>query len=298
MNIRNTNDDKQNAPALKVYMNEGVLAELPENSVWPGLEGLDSMNRLKEDGFEGIQLGMGQKVDGSPIGYCQMAAITDPSVSMQYAGYFLSLGAECLTVHVGTGMEDDDQVFRLVESVLEASSSTNLPIYIETHRATVTQDIWRTVKLTEKFPEIRFNGDFSHYYTGLEMRYGDFDAKLDFMQPIFDRTRFMHGRIGTPGNMQVTIGDGQSRPLMATGEADFLADHKEIWIRAFMGFLKTAEQGDYFIFTPELLSASIYYGRKFMVNGQLTEESDRYAESLIYAQIARECFSEAQKRLK
>ena len=56
--------------------------------------------------------------------------------------------------------------------------------------------------------EIRFNGDFSHYYTGQEMVYGDIEAKWTFMQPIFDRVRFIHARIGSPGCMQVDIGDG------------------------------------------------------------------------------------------
>ena len=53
-------------------------------------------------------------------------------------------------------------------------------------------------ELTKRFPEIRFNADFSHYYCGQEMVYGDFEAKLDFMAPIFERVGFIHGRIAAP----------------------------------------------------------------------------------------------------
>lgn len=62
-----------------------------------------------------------------------------------------------------------DEVAALVDAILAASSRHNLPIFLETHRATITQDIWRTVQITKRFPEVWFNGDFSHYHCGQEM---------------------------------------------------------------------------------------------------------------------------------
>ena len=105
----------------------------------------------------------------------------------------------------------------MIGSVLEASARHRIPLYPETHRATVFQDLWRTVQLVRRFPELRFNGDFSHWYTGLEMVYGGFEKKLEFIQPVLDRVRFLHGRIGTPGCIQVDIGDGDAlgRPYVA-----------------------------------------------------------------------------------
>ena len=51
-------------------------------------------------------------------------------------------------------MESDREVDNLVESILSASEKYKLPAFIETHRATITQDMWRTVELTKRFPEI------------------------------------------------------------------------------------------------------------------------------------------------
>ena len=93
------------------------------------------------------------------------------------------------------------------------------------------------------------------------------------------------------------IMQGEATPAQAYGEVNFLDHFKEIWTRAFHGFLKTAEKGDYFIFCPELLDSTHYYARKFPSNGELVEESDRYAESILYGKIARECFKEAQARM-
>ena len=119
-------------------------------------------------------------------------------------------GLECLTLHVGWGYEDEDEATQLIEAVLDASARYSVPLYVETHRATLFQDIWRTVQFVRRFPQLQFNGDFSHWYTGLEMVYGGFENKLACIQPVIERIRFLHGRIGNPGCMQVDVGDMQA----------------------------------------------------------------------------------------
>jgi hypothetical protein len=297
---RFTNGRTADAPSLRVYLNLDNLVDLPADSLWPGLEGLARMERLATDGFEGVQLtDDGPPLAASPLPHCGLNRINTPGEADAIAARHASRGDVCLTVHAGWGIEDDDEVFRLVESILAASDRHALPIFIETHRATITQDMWRTVKLTEKFPEIRFNCDLSHYYTGQEMVYGGLEMKLSFMEPILARTGFMHGRIGSPGCMQVAIGDGSGRPATAHGLVDFPADFREMWTRAMAGFLRAAGSGDFLIFAPELLAGTHYYARLFPgSDGTLAEESDRYREALVYQKIAREAFREARSRIQ
>lgn len=199
-------------------------------------------------------------------------------------------GYACATLHVGTGFEGDAQMFAVAEDIVRASERRNFPLYIETHRATITTDIWRTVELARKLPDVRFNGDFSHWYTGHEMVYGDLAAKLNFMAPVFERVRYIHGRIGNPGCMQVDIGDGVGRTYV---------DHfEEMWTRSFVGFLKSAKPGDYICFAPELLGPNIYYARLIKNSqGEPQEECDRWEQALLYTRIARKCFDAAQKRI-
>ena len=282
---------------LRYFLNLDTLDRLPASSIWPGLIGPERENRLLADGFEGVQQ---TRTDPLPeetrLAWCGCGRINTPEEADPLAAQHAALGHECLTVHAGWGIEDDDAVDRIVEAILRASERQKIPIYIETHRATLTQDMWRTVKLTERFPEIRFNGDFSHYYTGQEMKYGDFAAKLDFLQPVFDRVRFMHGRIGNPCCMQVPVGDGIRRPPHDTGAVDVLDHFRQLWTRAFEGFLRTAAPGEQLVFCPEILSEEHYYARVFPdARGRMTEESDRYAEALVYNRIAAECMRNALK---
>lgn len=294
------NDGSADAPKLLAYLNLANLDDLRADSLWPGpLTGAARDARLAADGFAGIQcVNSSPPPGGTRLRHCGSDRVNLPAEADSVVARHAALGHDCLTLHVGWGLEDDAEIDRLVEAVLLASQRHALPVYIETHRATITQDLWRTVQLTKRFPEVRFNGDFSHFYTGQELAYGDLPTKLAFMAPIFERVAFMHGRIGSSGCMQVSIGDGQGRPPAAHGVVDFLDDFKALWTHAMLGFLRHAGPGDCLIFCPELLSGAYYYARRFpSPAGPLTEESDRYREALVYNDIARACFAAARARL-
>jgi len=183
-------------------------------------------------------------------------------------------------------MESDTEMDILVQYVLDCSKKIDMPIYIETHRATITQDLFRTVELTKRFPEVRFNGDFSHWYTGQEMVYGGIENKWNFIQPVFDRVRFMHGRIGNPGCIQVDVKNDKN--------LEYVNHFKEMWKRSFLGFLKTAQLGDYICFTIELLKADIFYARTIPTKDSEKEEGDRWQQALLYKEIVQECWESAK----
>ena len=295
---KNLNDGSNSTPRLKIYLNLGTLVDLPSHSIWPQLKGAEALARLKADGFEGVQDGDPEICSAVGIGCAGSGRVDSLTDAEALARKLKSLGHEAATVHVGSGFENDAEMDTLVHSILKASDEVDFPLYIETHRATITQDAWRTIQLTQRIPEIRFNGDFSHFYTGQELPYGDLEAKWRAVQPIFDRVRFLHGRIGNTACMQVDVGDGKSNVPQFFGIHDFMAHFREMWTRAMAGFLASAKPGDFLVFAPEILAPYIYYGRKFPApDGTLREESDRYAQSLVYAKIARECFAAAKKRV-
>lgn len=293
------NDGTTEAPKLRVYLNLDNLADPDAGFSGPSMDHPDRDARLSADGFEGVQLTSdAPPCAGSFLPFCGLDRINQPSDADEIFAKHAARGDLCLTVHAGWGIEDDDGVFRLVDAILSASQTHRLPVFIETHRATITQDMWRTVQITRRFPEVRFNGDFSHYYCGQEMVYGGMEMKLEFMRPIFDRIGFIHGRIASPGNMQVPVESSTGRPRMAHGMADYLADFREMWTLAMTGFLRAAGPGDVLVFSPELLSGRYYYARLFPdPSGRLVEECDRYAQALVYLGIARECFAAAQARV-
>jgi len=292
------NDGSTAPPKLRVYLNLGNLTDLRADSLWPGLLAEACDERLLADGFEGVQLISDGAYSGR-LPFTGLDRINVPADADAVAEKHASRGDACITVHAGWGLEDEADVFRLVEAILAASERHKLPIFLETHRATITQDLWRTVQIAKRFPEVRFNGDFSHYYCGQELVYGDWETKLKFMEPIFSRIGYIHGRVASPGCIQVPIdSDLSARPRQAHGAVNYLDHFKELWTRAMRGFLGNAQPGDVLVFAPELLAGNIYYARLFPdKDGLLTEESDRYAQALLLKDVARACFNEAKRRL-
>jgi hypothetical protein len=260
---------------LQTYFNLLALDGLPPRS----------FSDIKNAGYDGVQFA----VDPTPeelqdarrlqIAIAGSGRINDPEKTKPLAERWAGDGFVCSTLHVGWGLEDDTEAPRLIESVLTASVTYKIPLYFETHRATILQDMWRSVRFVERFPEMRFNGDFSHWYTGQEMVYGGFASKFDYIRPVIERVRFVHGRIGNPGCMQVALTPGDPEP-------EYVGHFRRLWTECFR---HGAE-----IFTPELLAPGIYYARTFRdAAGVEREESDRWQQSLLLRNIAHECYREA-----
>jgi hypothetical protein len=238
-------------------------------------------------GYEGVQFAEPptaaqlQECSRLGLGRAGSARVNDVREAQGVVERAIGDGLECVTLHVGWGTEDDAEASRLIEGILAAAD--RIPLFVETHRATIFQDIWRTVQFVRRFPELRFNGDFSHWYTGLEMVYGGFEKKVEFIRPVLDRVRFLHGRIGNPGCIQVDIGDGDP------SKHPYVPHFRTLWTLSFRGFLNDPDAGETILFVPELLSPAIYYGRTFAGR----EEGDRWEQSLVLRGIAEDCFESA-----
>lgn len=291
MTVPNTNDGSSNPPALKTFLNAGTLRDLPKGSEMAGKSLDQQYEAIQSAGFLGLQDGERATCERQNLARCGSGRINHPSDVAPLVEKHLSEGMLATTLHVGWGSESDAQLDKLVAAVVQASDRYRYPLYVETHRATITQDSWRTVQIVKRFPEIRFNGDFSHWYTGHEMVYGDWEEKLRFIQPVLERVRFIHGRISTPGAIQAAL---QSNP-----NGEYIEHFKEIWRRCFEGFLSTALSGDYLIFAPELLPPCIYYAPTYLnTKGEPTESSDRWQDALLLKRIAQEEFSSVQEQLR
>ncbi|MBL8559779.1 MAG: hypothetical protein JNM47_13720 [Hyphomonadaceae bacterium] len=290
------NDGKKSPPRLRKDMNYVTFLALPSWSTGPGPTNEDVFDALRAAKVEAVQtrdpapfLKAGFRATG-------MGRIlsTDDADAVAHVG--VDSGLQATTIHLGDGLETDDDAKRLLSATLEASVRHGHPLHVEIHRATLTQDMRRTLTLVEHFPEVRFTADLSHWYTGLEMTYGDFAGKLDRLAPVFERVRMIHGRIGDSGCMQVGMSVAPQR--------DAIGHFREMWRRCCEGFLRGAGPGDFLPFAAELLpNAVTYQGQHVPLNyarlvadgdGDLREESDRWKDAERLWEIAIDAFNAAQ----
>lgn len=286
--------DPVQMPVMRRDLNLGTTWLLPAWSTGPKGDEQEVLEAAAEAGYQGIQGADPDRCRALGLVPTTFDILPEPGGLAEKAHRWADQGFACVTLLIGTGLDDTAAAARCVEEVLEASVAARLPLYIETHRATVTQDIWRTLQLVERFPEMRFNGDLSHWYTGHDLPIGDFDAKVDLLAPVLDRVRYLHGRIGTSGTIQIDVGDGtpHDRPPVA--------HFRTLWTRVFAGFLANAA-GDpvpptdgAIGFAPELLPAAFGYALEVHgSDGQPRELGDRWEQGLVLTRIASECFAEA-----
>jgi hypothetical protein len=291
MKIPNVTDGSTNPPRLALYGNAWGLSELPRrpaSETWSFEEVLD---KIREHGFEGMQGGpdTAPAVRKHGLRFAMAGRLNDPLKLDDMAHRAGDEGADSLTLHCGWGMESDHEMDIFAQAILEASLTYRLPIFAETHRATFIQDVYRTCRLIERFPDLRFNADLSHYYYGMEMTYRGFETSRESLGPILERIGFFHGRVSDAESMQIDIGDGFSNPHAR----NFMA----LWELAMTNWLKQAQPGDILPFAPELGPPSSGYSITTVDSeGATVELSDRWAQSLVMRDLAIACFDRAKVR--
>ncbi|MES3022467.1 MAG: hypothetical protein V4857_12885 [Pseudomonadota bacterium] len=280
-------------------LNTWTLRELPDWSAAPMRADPDAtVAAILHAGYAGLQMEPGDPLMEAGFRAAALmhasGRVVDPARARDLVTEHKERGFSLSTIHLGTGFESQAEGYALAEAVLEASAALSYPLYVETHRATITQDPRRTLDLVERYPDLRLNGDFSHWYCGCEMRYGDWERKLALLQPVFERTRYLHGRIADSGAMQVAVADL---------DAQHVQDFRHLWTRAMAGFLSTAAAGDMLFFAPELLpnrfdvnGTMVYpaYARQLAgPDGRLADDSDRWSQGLLLTEIGARCFEDA-----
>ncbi len=290
----------EHGPRLINILNTWTLRDLPGWSSAPlRADPYATVAAILRAGYAGLQLAPDDALMDAGFRACMLmhgsGRVTDPACARDLVAEHKELGFGLSTIHLGTGFESSAEGYALTEAVLEASQSLRYPLYVETHRATLTQDPRRTLDLVERYPTLRLNGDFSHWYAGCEMRYGDWERKLDLLQPVFDRICYLHGRIADSGALQVALTDL---------DAPHVRDFRQLWTRAMAGFLAHAAAGDMLYFAPELLPHQCevagqmvypaYARQRPGQNGVPEDDSDRWQQGLLLTQLATSCFHAAR----
>ena len=275
---------------LRIGMTLGNAQDLPDHSSGPRPPLDDIYSATARAGYAAMQGGDRELCQAHGLAVIGSGIIPGVSDVEPFVARWKQLGAISATCIAGYGFESDSETDALVGKILEVAQSYQLAVFIETHRASITQDAWRTAQLTSRIPHVRFNGDFSHWFTGQEMLYGDFNERLARLAPVFDRVRFLHGRIGARGCVQVDIGEQAAHTSVPY--------FRKLWTRAMEGFLRAEDAGPDLWFCPELLGTEYGYAHLTRASdGRLVEDGDRWEQAKLLVSIAQNCFAEASRQI-
>lgn len=284
---------------LRQDINLGTLLALPPASRGWRASLDEQLAMLRELDCAGVQAWAGfdriRRAGLLPLG---MARATRPAELDEIARRHRDEGLGFTNLHLGSGFDSDAEMDALAAALLEAQARHGHRMLVETHRATATQDIWRTLQWVGRFPGLRFTADLSHWYTGHELSYGgEFAARSARLAPVLERVSAIHGRIGNSGCLQTPL----DRP------GDYLAHYRALWTAACAGFLRHAGPDEVLSFAPELLPMRVGEPPLWLHYQQDApaalddpwrgEPCDRFADAQTLWQLAQECFDAARAAL-
>ena len=159
----------------------------------------------------------------------------------------------------------------LVEGWQRLAEEAGIDVWIETHRDRMTTDLFFTLDLLDRLPDLRLLGDVSHFLVGREFAWPVSDENHALIHRILDSSWAFHGRVASREQVQIEISFPHHRPWVDL----FLG----WWEYGFKSWKKRANEDATLAFTCEL-------GPKpYAITGRDGEDTtDRWEESLLMRQ--------------
>jgi sugar phosphate isomerase/epimerase len=159
----------------------------------------------------------------------------------------------------------------LLEGWQRLAEEAGIDVWIETHRDRMTTDLFFTLDLLDRLPDLRLLGDVSHFLVGREFAWPVSDENHALIHRILDSSWAFHGRVASREQIQIEISFPHHRPWVDL----FLG----WWEYGFKSWKKRANEDATLAFTCEL-------GPKpYAITGRDGEDTtDRWEESLLMRQ--------------
>jgi hypothetical protein len=269
------------APSLKLGHTRWSLIGLPRDGAEWGLD--EKMRRVKQAGFELIECWLDDSNETAVSGAAAAAGLelalgAHPYTTADFTravAQAQKLEARYVVVQVGHAFLSDEETTSLLREGLRCAAGEGVPMFVETHRATVTESAYRTLRLVEALPEIRFTGDFSHWAVAGDM--ASVEALAPRIGPVLDRVRTIQARVSNGEQVQVDVGDGKGRPAQG---------YVGIWAEAIRRWRVQAQPGEYFVCATELGPPPYS-----ILDLQGRESSDRWEQSLVMRDLLRSAWA-------
>ena len=270
---------------LKIYQSLWAMERRHSDGIERTLP--DSLRMIADAGFEGVS---GQCGDARATAeLAQMAR--DHGLEMEGQCFPATIDdlAPALDNAVRNGLRHVDMqpdyrprrfadAVRVMEGWQRVIDQCPIPVYVETHRDRMTNDLFTTLDLLETFPTLKLLGDISHYLVGREFAWPVDAVNNSYIEQILDASWAFHGRVASREQVQIEIGFAQHKP--------YLDQFMDWWAYGFASWKRRSGPDDVLVFTCELGP------RPYAITGADGNDlSDRWEESKLMMELVRKRWS-------
>ena len=249
----------------------------------------DAIARIKAHGFHGVTDHMMQRQQVLPLirelkahgltmeGQCFPTSVDALQPTLELAAEFRP---HHVTIQPNVRTHDLKQAMALLEGWQRLAEQIDVPVYIETHRYRLTNDLLFTLEILKELPNLQLLGDLSHYVVGHEIPFDEgADEEIKQLQHIMRHCHAYHGRVASREQVQIPLGFPQHQVWVEA--------FRTLWRWGFQNWLERANENDTLSFTCELGT------RPYAITGTDGHDiNDRWQDSLRLKQMAEEIWQE------
>jgi hypothetical protein len=267
---------------LLVYQAIWGMENLPGVDLEAGLEA--AMDQIADAGFDGVGVSLmraeraeavARAVHARGQSFEAIGFIRNRSDLARWIDYAQQLGAHHLNVQI---MERPDRVAdaaALMTDLEKEAARSSIPVYYETHRGRLTNDLLFVCRLLDEMPDLELTGDLSHYPLVHEMPLPVPQSDLARMSKVIAHCQAFHGRVCGSHQVQVSIAAPQHQA--------WVEQFRAWWREGFADWMARSSPNGELTFMAEL--GPPHYA---ITDAEGRELCDRWAEAVMLKEMARE----------
>ncbi len=104
-----------------------------------------------------------------------------------------------------------DSMVPIIETWMDMADRIGVPIQFETHRNCITNDLFTTLQLIDRVPQMRLCADLSHYVVDREFWFPLSDDDMGLISRILKRSDSFQGRVASRQQIQLQLSFPQNQ---------------------------------------------------------------------------------------